>query len=463
MGERIRELLSLIVGDILFFILALWLTLSLRYLALPDFELFNQHFWPFLIFSAVWIFVFYIAGLYDKQTVFFKMNLFSRILSAQVVNGIIAFILFFKFPFGINPQTNLVIYIFVSAFLVTFWRLRLYKKVVPALKYKALILADGQEAVDLVNEVNNNNRYSYYFVRFVDKETAEKTEDLEAKLLELIEKENIEIIVANPNEPYLEKVLPKLFDLAFLRFQLTFLDFYRVYEETFDRIPLTSLNYEWFLANVSQAKKPVYNFLKRGFDIVVSLILGVVFVCLLPFIFITMKLEGKGDIFIIQERIGQYNQAVSIIKIRTMTENRGGSATWTTEDKKEGNVVTKVGAILRKLSIDELPQIINVIKGDISLIGPRNDIKGLGERIAKEIPYYEIRNLVKPGITGWAQTHQSYSGNNISPQSLNETKVRLAYDLFYVKNRSLFLDVDIALRTIKTLFSRVITVFKLRR
>lgn len=463
MGERIRELLSLIVGDILFFILALYLTLFLRYLSLPNFELFNLHFWPFLFFSSVWIFVFYIAGLYDKQTIFFKTNLFSRILSVQVVNGIIAFILFFKLPFGILPQTNLVIYIFVSAFLVTLWRLKLYKKIVPALKYRALILASGKEAEDLVNEVNNNDRYSYYFVRFVDKETAEKTVDLETKLFEMIEKENIEIIVANPNEKYLEKALPKLFDLAFLRFRLTFLDFYRVYEETFDRVPLSSLNYEWFLANVSQAKKPVYNFFKRSLDVVGATILGLVLLLLLPFIFVAMKLEGRGEIFITQERIGQYNELVSIFKIRTMTENRGSSATWTTEDKKEGNVITKVGAILRKLSIDELPQVFNVLRGDISLIGPRNDIKGLGERMAREIPYYEIRNLVKPGISGWAQTHQSYLGGNISPQSLDETKIRLAYDLFYVKNRSLLLDIDIVMRTVKTLFSRFITVFKFKR
>jgi UDP-GalNAc:undecaprenyl-phosphate GalNAc-1-phosphate transferase len=116
--------------------------------------------------------------------------------------------------------------------------------------------------------------------------------------------------------------------------------------------------------------------------------------------------------------------------------------------------VTKVGAILRKLSIDELPQVWTILKGEMSLIGPRNDIKGLGDRLASEIPYYNIRNFVKPGVTGWAQTHQHYMGDNISPQSLEESKVRLAYDLYYVKNRSLLLDIDVALRTFKTLLSR---------
>jgi lipopolysaccharide/colanic/teichoic acid biosynthesis glycosyltransferase len=137
-----------------------------------------------------------------------------------------------------------------------------------------------------------------------------------------------------------------------------------------------------------------------------------------------------------------------------MTENRAYSATWTNEDAKEGNRVTKVGAVLRKLSIDEFPQVWTILKGDMSLIGPRNDIKGLGDRLAAEIPYYNIRNFVKPGVTGWAQTHQHYMGDNISPQSLEESKERLSYDLYYVKNRSFLLDMEVALRTIKTLLSR---------
>ena len=90
----------------------------------------------------------------------------------------------------------------------------------------------------------------------------------------------------------------------------------------------------------------------------------------------------------------------------------------------------------------------------MSLIGPRNDIVGLGNRLADELPYYKIRNFVKPGVTGWAQTNQQYLGDNISPQSIEESRIRLSYDLYYVKNRSLWLDVAIALRTIKTLLSR---------
>lgn len=463
MGERTRELALLILGDIILFIVALWLTLFVRYLGIPSSELFSAHLGPFLILSTVWIFIFYIAGLYDKHTLFLKSLLFTRILNTIVVNGLVAALLFFIIPFGIAPKTNLVIYLIISVLLFTWWRMYAYRFIAPKVEHRAILLADGPEAIELVDEINNNDRYSYSFVRIIDEATAAKTPDFEKKLLELIDREHIQIIVANPNGKYISAVLPKLFDLAFLRFELTFLDFYKVYEDTFDRVPLSALRYEWFIAHVSQSKSLVYDVTKRIIDIVGSLVLGALLLLMLPFIYFAMRLEGQGELFIKQERIGQYNRPVTIYKIRTMTENRSASATWTTEDAKEGNRITKVGAILRKLSIDEVPQIWTILKGDMSLIGPRNDIRGLWERCAAEIPYYNIRNFVKPGVTGWAQTHQHYMGDNISPQSMEETKIRLSYDLYYVKNRSVLLDVTIALRTLKTLLSRFGVTIRLPR
>ncbi len=454
MGERTRELLILIGGDLASFILALWLTLTVRYFALPGSELIESHFGPFLILSGVWLLVFYIGGLYDKHTSFLKSLIFSRILNIQVVNIVIAAFLFMVVPFGITPKTNLVIYLIISVCLITTWRMYLFRYFSPKLQHKAILIADGPEAIELVDEINNNDRYNYTFVRLIDSAVAQNTPEFEKKLLALIEKENIQIIVANPHGPYAEVLLPTLFDLAFLDFKFTFLDFYKVYEDTFDRVPLSALRYEWFLAHVSQSKSPVYDFIKRMLDVAGSLVLGVVFLVMLPFVWVAMRIEGAGDLFITQERIGQYNKLVTVYKIRTMTQNLSASATWTTEDSKRGNVITKVGAILRKLSIDEIPQIWTILKGDMSLIGPRNDIVGLGNRLADEIPYYKIRNFVKPGVTGWAQTNQHYMANNISPQSIEESRVRLAYDLYYVKNRSIGLDVAIALKTVKTVLSR---------
>lgn len=464
MGERSRELLYLLSGDIFCFLFSLWLTLLVRYFEFPSLVLLEEHFGPFLILTGVWLFGFYIAGLYDKHTVFLKSLLFSRILNTQVVNMLVATVLFLVIPFGIAPKTNLVIYLFISIVLFTAWRLWLFNYLSPKNTHKAILLADGAEAVELVDEVNNNERYNYSFVRLIDSATAKQTKDFKNKLLALIEREGISIIVANPRSDYVEEIRPILFELAFLRFELTFLDFNKVYEDTFDRVPLSSLDYEWFIQHVSQSKTLIYEVAKRGFDIIGSLIILALFGVLLPFIAFAMWLEvPPGPIFITQNRIGRFNKPVTVYKLRTMTTNDAASATWTTEDKHRGNEITTVGRWLRRTSLDELPQCVNILKGEMSLIGPRNDIEGLAQRLSAEIPYYNIRNFVKPGITGWAQTHQYYMGDNISPQSLEETKTRLSYDLYYVKNRSMLLDVEIALRTIKTLLSRFGIQIKLPR
>ncbi len=454
MGERTRELAILILGDILVFFVALWATLFLRYLSWPNMELLHAHFGPFLLLSGIWLLVFYVGGLYDKHTVILKTFLFSRILNIQIANITIAFLIFLVVPFGIAPKTNLIIYLFVSVALFTYWRLYLFPRLAPVPHRRAILLADGEEAIELVDEVNNNDRYTYSFIRLIDSATAEKTPDFKTKLLALIEKEHIDIIVADPHGTYLEQVMPALFDKAFINFEFTFLDFQKVFEDTFDRVPLSALRYDWFLAHVSQSKSLVYDVAKRAVDIIGSIILGLIFVCMLPFIYLAMRIEGKGPLFITQDRIGQYNRPIKIHKLRTMTKNFSGSSTWTKEDAKQDNVVTKVGGILRKLSVDEIPQVWSILKGDMSLIGPRNDTAGLGQRLAEEIPNYKIRYFVKPGVTGWAQTNQRYQADNISPQSIEESRIRLAYDLYYVKNRSFWLDVAIALRTIKTLLSR---------
>lgn len=454
MGERTRELAILLAGDVVAFSLSLWFTLFLRYFEIPSWQLLHAHLGPFFILGGVWLFVFYVAGLYDKHTVFLKSLLFSRIVNTQIVNMLVAMLLFIVVPFGIAPKTNLVLYIIISTVIIAVWRLKLFNHFSPRNKHKAILIADGEEAIELVDEINNNDRYNYSFVRIIDESAATETADFEEKLLSLIDKENIQIIVANPRGEHIERVLPSIFDLAFLRFEFVFLDFYKVYEDTFDRVPLSALRYDWFITHVSQSKSLVYDFFKRVFDIIAGLILGALLLIMLPFIVLAMRMEGKGPVFITQNRIGRFNAPVTVYKIRTMSENLSASSTWTTEDAKQGNQITRVGAVLRKASIDEFPQCLNIIKGEMSLIGPRNDIAGLSARLASEIPYYNIRNFVKPGITGWAQTHQYYMGDNISPQSIEETRMRLSYDLFYVKNRSFKLDLEIALRTLKTLLSR---------
>lgn len=447
MGERTRELSILILGDIIAFNLALWLTLLVRYFELPSTDRLGQHVPPFLIFSAVWIVIFFTLGLYDKHTNLLKKLLVNRILYAQAFNIFVAGFLFFTIPFGIAPKTNLVIYLIISTLLISYWRLQLVPKLSPKSRHKAILIANGDEAIELADEINNNDRYNYYFVRLIDQATMEATPDFGQKILTLIEREKIELIVADPKGEGIRSFLPVLFDLSFLRFKLTFLDFNRLYEDTFDRVPLGLIQYEWFIVNISQTKNALYDFFKRFIDITVAIVFMFPAVGLFPLVALAIKLEDRGPLFYTTVRVGQFNQPITIYKVRTKNGRDVGASTLNSV-----LVDTKVGAFLRKTRIDELPQLLNVIKGDLSFIGPRPEIPELATVYAKEIPYYNTRHFLKPGLSGWAQV------NNFDvPRGgvdVERTKAKLSFDLFYLERRSLILDAHIALKTLATIIMR---------
>ena len=447
MGERTRELFILVLGDITVFIVSLWLTLLVRYLEWPSANRLSEHLTPFLIFSLVWIVVFFVLGLYDKHTNFLKKSLLTKILYAQVINVLVAAVLFFVIDFGIAPKTNLVIYLLISIILLTIWRLRLVPLLSPKQRHKAILIADGPEAVELVDEINNNDRYNYYFIRIIDEDTLSRTVDFEDKIKHLLEKEGVRLIVANPRGKNIEAFLPSLFNLSFLHFEFTFLDFNRLYEDTFDRVPVNTLSYEWFIANISQSKKVIYDSIKRMIDIVGALVLLVPSALMFPLVALAIKLDDKGKLFYSTVRVGQYNRPITIYKFRTKNGTDSGI-----EALKSTLVDTRVGKILRKTRIDELPQLINVLRGDLSFIGPRPEMPALAEVYTKEIPYYNTRHFLKPGLSGWAQIN-----NYDVPRGgidVERTKAKLAYDLFYLERRSLLLDIQIALKTVATIIMR---------
>ncbi len=432
-------------GDIFAFIAALWLMLFLRYGGLPDSELFIQHFAPFSILFLVWILVFFIAGLYEKHTIILKNRLPSLVLSALTVNTVIAIAFFYFIPyFGITPKTNLFIYLALSFALVMLWRIYGVPLFGSRRRQNALLIGSGAEMRELRDEVNQNNRYSIQFISSIDLDTVDKI-DFQEEVLKRVYAEGIQLIAIDLRSPKVAPVLPHLYNLIYSK--IRFIDMYRIYEDIFDRVPLSLLQYNWFLENISLTPKFTYDFLKRLMDIVVSALLGVVSLIVYPFLYLAIKMDDHGPLFIFQERLGRNNKPIRIMKFRTMQKDDAGNY-----ENGNKNKVTRVGAFLRKSRIDELPQLWNVLRGDLSLIGPRPELPALVKVYEKEIPYYNIRHLIKPGLSGWAQIYHERHPHHSA--AVTETREKLSYDLYYIKNRSFLTDLKILLHTIQVLVSR---------
>jgi lipopolysaccharide/colanic/teichoic acid biosynthesis glycosyltransferase len=219
---------------------------------------------------------------------------------------------------------------------------------------------------------------------------------------------------------------------------VSFVDAADAYEDMFGRVALEAVTDRWVIQNLSHHE--FYDGLKRAFDMVVA---GIGLACslvLFPFIALAIRLDTRGSIFIAQDRVGQYDRCIRLYKFRSMERND----TSLSADKPE-NRITRVGKVLRKSRLDELPQLWNVVRGDMSLVGPRPELPS-GVRLYEEkIAHYRLRHLIKPGLSGWAQLYHDAHPHHTA--DIDATCEKLSFDLYYLKNRSLMLDVLIGLKT----------------
>lgn len=435
----------LFVGDLIVLYFSLWVTLSLRSFEFPTASMWRDHAVPFTILFIVWVIVFFIAGLYEKHTTILKKRLPDIILRTQVANSLLAILFFYLVPyFGITPKTTLFLYLVVSFLLIVLWRR--YASALFAVREQqgAVLIGSGEEMQDLKREVNENSRYGLTFISSIDLDNVSDI-DFQKEIVELIYSEDITTVVIDTKNEKVTAVLPSLYNLIFSG--VRFIDMHKVYEDIFDRVPLSLVEYSWFLENISVTRKFTYEFLKRTMDILLSLPLVLVSLVIAPFVWLAIRLDDGGPLFITQDRVGKNNVLIKIIKVRTMTGSDSGD-----EVLQSKYVVTRVGKFLRKSRIDELPQLWNVFRGDLSLIGPRPELPAMVKKYEEEVPFYNVRHLIKPGLSGWAQIyHQNHPHHGAN---VEETKKKLSYDLFYIKNRSFFLDLKIVLRTVQTLLSR---------
>jgi exopolysaccharide biosynthesis polyprenyl glycosylphosphotransferase len=426
----------LFLGDIAIFYLALLLTLFLRYGPNWGREI-DVHLVPFSLVLAIWVLIFYIANLYELG--FSKNNLefFSSLLYSLAVNSAISIAFFYLIPFlGITPKTNLFIFVILVIILESSWRYG-FNKLITKSGYKnnTLIIGANPQSQDLYDFLLANPQLGYRALGIIDVEDGRALGILES----LIKQKNVGTLILSPSVYKIPQIIDVFYRL--LGFKINFCNLSGFYERTTGKVPLGAIDQTWFLENLSEGSKRGYETGKRIFDFASSFILGIISLVFYPFIILAIKLDTAGPVFYRQSRRGRAGKVFTMIKFRTMVKDAESSrgAVWTLEKDPR---VTRVGKFLRATRLDELPQLWNILRGEMSFVGPRAERPEFHNELEEKVPFYNERYLIKPGLTGWAQIKFRYGA------SVQDAAEKLQYDLYYIKNRSFLLDLGIILKTI---------------
>ncbi|HEX8947231.1 MAG TPA: sugar transferase [Candidatus Paceibacterota bacterium] len=435
-----RETFLLLAGDLILLSGSLWLALALRNLALPAGGYFLGNFTPFIPVFLVSLVVFYIAGLYEKPTRPNRLAMGGRIIGAQVANTLLAVVFFFLLPLSIAPKTILALYLVASTAAITAWHFYALSHFAPRERLRAVLVGTGHAVEEMAEELSENERNTIVLAARVDTATVAE-EHIASQVREAV-RAGARVVIADTLDPRVARALPVLDGALFS--DARFVAFETLYEELFDRVPLAHIDYAWLLDRVPR-QHALSDALKRVADIIGAFVVGAIALVFVIPAALVLAATG-GTPFIFHERIGRDGRTFRIVKLRTMLFNDHGDP-----ELQAKNRVTRFGAFLRKTRIDELPQLWNVLAGDLSFIGPRPELPRIAEVYEREIPYYHMRHLITPGLSGWAQIldYDAPRGG----ADVERTRRKLSYDLYYLKHRSLSLDAAIALKTLRALAS----------
>ena len=443
---------SVFCVDLLLLFSSVYVTLFIRYHKFPKLDVFLNHVLHFIPIIASWLVLMYTMKMYNLNKMLMKRTGLLEMISSAFISMLVGFSIFYLFFSSITPRGFLVLYSFISFVLLVFWRF--YYTVVSTKKKESLaILFIGYDSVleDVISYLSKDNYFKYNIVGIFES-NSEIKENLtfhtrilrdRKALIETLGNSSPDIIVLADDRAIDSSIKADLFALMGTHHQFILL--HEFYEIILRKVPIGQIHDTWILSNIDLSSRQYFFFLKRFFDICFSLL--ILSLMLLPFLIIAIaiKLDSKGGILFKQIREGRGGKRFSIIKFRSMyTEGN----TFAPTEKKDARI-TRVGGFLRKTRLDEFPQFINVLKGDMSIIGPRPERPELAITLEKEVPFYKQRLLVKPGITGWDQV----SGEYHSP-SIVDTCKKMQHDLYYIKNCSVLLDLSILFKTVATVFVR---------
>jgi len=392
----------------------------------------------------------YFNDLYEKKSIDNYIDLFTRLIQSIGITSIVLAIIYFLFPSTMIGRWIFFISIIFLLLLLVSWRL-LYSLVMRRKFFaeKTIILGFGELARDILHEADSRRDLSYDIDSVIAPEGNNDTQDQFKgisvhygfdNICDLVEAENAKNVIVALDEkrgllPYEELLKCKVRGINII-------DGEGFYERITGKLLVERINPSWLIFSDGFVKSKTTRLVKRvvGFT---GAFLGLII--LLPFIALValaIKLETRGPIFFIQERVGENREIFNLLKFRSMKADAEESSgpVWASDDDPR---ITRVGKIIRKLRIDELPQMWNVLKGEMSFVGPRPEREYFIQELEKKVPFYRERFTVKPGITGYAQVLYPYGASE------KDALEKLKYDLYYIKNMSLILDLMVIFKTIK--------------
>jgi len=440
--------------DIVILYLSIFLAYLIRLGADFDWNILLQYLPYYSLLFVLCLPIFYIFELYNLRKLRnYYWSVYALAMSI-LVNLLIALCYFYILNFwlkAISPITILLIWAVLLFVLMALWRFIMFKYFATHSFYRRVgIIGANSLGQKIAVEVASIEGINYQIVGFIASSNLEDNNSTAtlpvlgglADLKKIIEQQQLDVLVMAFDYFNKKDILKFISDC--LSDKIKVLDFPIFYEQLYYKVPTENIDHFWFLYNVDLREKWLAEKIKRIIDIFIALV-GLIFVAVLtPLIALIIRIDSVGPIFYRQKRVGFNGKKFMLYKFRTMkVDAERDGAVWA---KENDDRVTRVGKFLRQTRIDELPQFLNILKGDMSLVGPRPERPEFVEILNKEIPFYYKRHIVRPGVTGWAQVMYPYAA------SIDDSREKVGYDLYYIKNRSLFLYFMIILRTIRSVF-----------
>jgi sugar transferase (PEP-CTERM system associated) len=407
-----------------------------------------------LLIAGVTQLCLYFADLYDFRVLSDRRELFVRALQSLGATSLVLAALYYWFPDLIVGRGVFVIAAFLIISVLLGWRVLFEwtsRQVGP--RERLLLVGTSDAAVSLARELYQRVELGVEIVGFIDPDPARvgapvlnpgvigAIEDIPA----IVRARGVDRVVVSLSEARGRLPMDKLLEMKLEG--VTFDHLASVYEQYTGKIAIDNLRPSWLIFSEGFRKSRLQDGLKRAIDALSAVIGLIVALPIMLLVAVAVKTTSRGPVFYHQSRVGQRGRVFVVHKFRSMREDaeKGTGAVWAT---KQDNRVTRVGRFLRLTRLDELPQLWNVLRGDMSLVGPRPERPEFVSSLTREIPFYGQRHTIRPGLTGWAQVRYAYGA------SVEDALEKLQYDLFYIKNRSLALDLFVIAKTVKTVLMR---------